>query len=152
MTISRQHSAHRSFIICKVSCLYKFYEKPKKFYFRSEYAMVIPIKRDYSGGRADAVNSGDLRRQKGCSHRSIEGCREAIDLFRLLPIQIIHTWSQSWFVAFGNEDGRMTFGLPTRNHFPFEANWWRWFASHPLNPLLPLFLRKHLWLYWLPFY
>jgi len=40
--------------------------------------MVILIKRDDSGGRADAVNSGDLRSREFCGQRSIEGWREAI--------------------------------------------------------------------------
>ena len=83
MTISRQPSAHRSFIICYVSCLHRFYKNQKTFYLRTEYTMVILIKRDYFGGTADAVNSGDLRSQKCCGHRSIEGCREAIDLFQV---------------------------------------------------------------------
>jgi hypothetical protein len=52
--------------------------------------MVILIKRDYFGGTADAVNSGDLRSQKCCGHRSIEGCREAIELFNLLPLEMLH--------------------------------------------------------------
>ena len=52
--------------------------------------MVILIKRDFSGGRADAVNSGDLRSRKCCGQRSIEGCREAIDLFHLLPLESKH--------------------------------------------------------------
>jgi len=52
--------------------------------------MVILIKRDHSRGRVNAVNLGDLRSQKCCGHRSIEGRREAIDLFHLLPVEMLH--------------------------------------------------------------